>query len=124
MTDARSVVVESDGLRVRALVWGRDADPTVVLVHGNGAHGHWWEPLLPSFVPGWRAVPVHEHDRRIGVAPPDQCANAEPVGLDDHRAGVGHVQSASNAASARGTTDSYPSASMRGPRSSMSHQPG
>jgi pimeloyl-ACP methyl ester carboxylesterase len=56
--DARSVVVESDGLRVRALVWGRDADPTVVLVHGNGAHAHWWEPLLPSLVPGWRAVAI------------------------------------------------------------------
>jgi pimeloyl-ACP methyl ester carboxylesterase len=56
--EARSVVVESDGLRIRALVWGRDADPTVVLVHGNGAHAHWWEPLLPSLVPGWRAVAV------------------------------------------------------------------
>jgi pimeloyl-ACP methyl ester carboxylesterase len=57
-SEARSVAVESDGLRIRALVWGRDADPTVVLVHGNGAHGHWWESLLPWLVPGWRAVAI------------------------------------------------------------------
>ena len=56
--EARSVVVESDGLGIRAVVWGRDADPTVVLVHGNGAHAHWWEPLVPSLVPGWRAVAI------------------------------------------------------------------
>jgi hypothetical protein len=56
--DAGSVVVESDGLASCALVWGRDADPTVVLVHGNGAHGHWWEPLCPSLVPGMAGVAI------------------------------------------------------------------
>jgi pimeloyl-ACP methyl ester carboxylesterase len=53
---ARSVVVEANGLRQRVVVWGRDGDPTVVLVHGNGAHAHWWAPLVPSLVPGWRVV--------------------------------------------------------------------
>lgn len=51
-----SVVVDRGGLRLRVMVWGREADPTVVLVHGNGAHAHWWAPLVPSLVPGWRVV--------------------------------------------------------------------
>jgi pimeloyl-ACP methyl ester carboxylesterase len=37
-------------------VWGRDGDPTVVAVHGNGAHARWWQPLVPALVPGWRVV--------------------------------------------------------------------
>jgi len=54
--EERSVVVQAGGLRLRAVVWGRPDDPTVVLVHGNGAHAHWWEPLVPALVPGWRVV--------------------------------------------------------------------
>ena len=54
--DERSVTLRSDTLALRAVVWGRDDDPTAVLVHGNGAHAHWWEPLLPALVPGWRIV--------------------------------------------------------------------
>ena len=52
----RSVLVQAGDLRLRAVVWGDDDDPTVVLVHGNGAHAHWWEPLVPALVPGWRIV--------------------------------------------------------------------
>ncbi len=48
--------VDAAGLALRCLVWGRDADPTVVLVHGNGGHAHWWTPLVPALVPGWRVV--------------------------------------------------------------------
>jgi pimeloyl-ACP methyl ester carboxylesterase len=52
---ARSITVEA-GVRLRALVWGRDDDPAVVLVHGNGGHAHWWAPLVRYLVPGWRVV--------------------------------------------------------------------
>jgi len=51
-------VMGPDGLRLRALVWGREADPTAVLVHGNGGHAHWWDPVVPALVPGWRLVAV------------------------------------------------------------------
>jgi pimeloyl-ACP methyl ester carboxylesterase len=37
-------------------VWGRPGDPTLVLLHGNGAHAHWWDVLVPALVPGWRIV--------------------------------------------------------------------
>ena len=52
----RSVRVRAGALDLRALVWGRHEDPTVVLVHGNGAHAHWWQPIVPALVPGWRIV--------------------------------------------------------------------
>jgi pimeloyl-ACP methyl ester carboxylesterase len=51
-----SVAVRAGPLRLRCLVWGRDGDPTAVLVHGNGGHAHWWAPLVPALVPGWRLV--------------------------------------------------------------------
>jgi pimeloyl-ACP methyl ester carboxylesterase len=54
--DGRSLAVRAGALGLRAIVWGDERDPTVVLVHGNGAHAHWWEPLLPALVPGWRIV--------------------------------------------------------------------
>ncbi len=52
----RSTDVVAKGLRLRVQVWGRDGDPTVVAVHGNGAHAHWWRPIVPALVPGWRVV--------------------------------------------------------------------
>jgi len=51
-----SVVVQAGDLKLRCLVWGRDGAPTALLVHGNGGHAHWWTPLVPSLVPGWRLV--------------------------------------------------------------------
>ena len=45
-----------DGLPLRCLVWGGDAGRTVVLIHGNGGHAHWWDPVVPALVPGWRVV--------------------------------------------------------------------
>jgi pimeloyl-ACP methyl ester carboxylesterase len=56
VTGERSVTVESGALHLRVVLWGRDGDPTVIAVHGNGAHAHWWEPLVPALVPGWRVV--------------------------------------------------------------------
>jgi pimeloyl-ACP methyl ester carboxylesterase len=51
-----SVRVPAAGRTLRCLVWGEEPDATAVLVHGNGAHAHWWDPLVPYLVPGWRLV--------------------------------------------------------------------
>lgn len=48
--------VRAGALDLHCLVWGRDGDPTAVLIHGNGAHARWWNPLVPALVPGWRLV--------------------------------------------------------------------
>jgi len=51
-----SAWVRAGSLDVHCLVWGDAGDPTAVLVHGNGGHAHWWDPLVPALVPGWRLV--------------------------------------------------------------------
>jgi len=55
--------VTSESRRVRVgevelhcVLWGRLGDPTAVLVHGNGGHARWWDPLVPALVPGWRLI--------------------------------------------------------------------
>jgi pimeloyl-ACP methyl ester carboxylesterase len=73
MIAERSTIVDADGLRLRAVVWGREGDPTLVLVHGNGAHAHWWLPIVPAFVPGWRVVApdLRGHGESAWPAAPD-----------------------------------------------------
>lgn len=43
-------------LRLRCLVWGDADDPPVLLLHGAGAHAHWWDALVPFVLPGWRLL--------------------------------------------------------------------
>ena len=65
MTGERTVAAQAGLLRLRALVWGRDGDPTVVLVHGNGAHAHWWAPInVPVVNQGdWEPAPLSPEDQ-------------------------------------------------------------
>ncbi len=62
MTDTASEVqVESlyvcvGALMLRCLAWGDADDPPVVLLHGAGAHAHWWDALVPHLLPGWRLI--------------------------------------------------------------------
>ncbi|MCE2392712.1 MAG: alpha/beta hydrolase [Proteobacteria bacterium] len=43
-----SVFVANGDLRLRCVLWGDRARPPVLLIHGNGAHAHWWAPLVPA----------------------------------------------------------------------------
>jgi pimeloyl-ACP methyl ester carboxylesterase len=52
----RSERVRAGGLELHCLLWGADGDPAVLLVHGNGGHAHWWDPLVPHLVPGFRLI--------------------------------------------------------------------
>jgi pimeloyl-ACP methyl ester carboxylesterase len=52
----RDVRVPAGGLELHAVIWGRDQDPPVLLVHGNGAHAHWWDPLVPRLARGRRLI--------------------------------------------------------------------
>ena len=52
----RHAEVRAGALRLHCLIWGRDETPTVLLVHGNGGHAHWWDPLVPYFAADFRLV--------------------------------------------------------------------
>lgn len=49
-------MIEAGRLRLHVLLWGEAIAPAVLLVHGNGAHAHWWDSLVPYFVPGYRLI--------------------------------------------------------------------
>ncbi len=42
-------VVEVAGCPIHYLRWGDPAKPGVLLVHGSGAHAHWWDFIAPYF---------------------------------------------------------------------------
>jgi pimeloyl-ACP methyl ester carboxylesterase len=48
--------VDAAGLRLHCLEWGEADAAPVLLVHGNGGHAHWWDPLVPSLLPGRRLI--------------------------------------------------------------------
>lgn len=39
--------VEHDGCKLAYQAWGDPSHPPVLLVHGNGAHSHWWDWTAP-----------------------------------------------------------------------------
>jgi pimeloyl-ACP methyl ester carboxylesterase len=39
--------VESEGARIHYQSWGDRSKPGLLLVHGNGAHAHWWDFVAP-----------------------------------------------------------------------------
>jgi pimeloyl-ACP methyl ester carboxylesterase len=64
--------VAAGRLVLGGLVFGEPGRPTAVLVHGNGGHAHWWDPLVAALAPGWRlAVPdLRGHGESDWAEPP------------------------------------------------------
>jgi pimeloyl-ACP methyl ester carboxylesterase len=52
----RDARVRSGELELHCVIWGREQDPPVLLAHGNGAHAHWWDPLVPRLARGRRLI--------------------------------------------------------------------
>ena len=55
----REARVTAGDLRLHYLEWGEATAPPVLLVHGNGGHAHWWDPLVPFRAPAgdsWRPI--------------------------------------------------------------------
>lgn len=42
--------VEVSGASVRYQLWGDGGKPGLLLVHGNGAHAHWWDFIAPFLI--------------------------------------------------------------------------
>ncbi len=41
------------GARIQFRTWGDPAVPAILLVHGNGAHSHWWDFIAPALLPDY-----------------------------------------------------------------------
>jgi len=44
-----SHMVSVQGVDIRYQRWGKRGNPGLLLVHGNGAHAHWWDFIAPYF---------------------------------------------------------------------------
>ena len=48
-----------DGVDIHYLLWSDDTTkPGLVLVHGNGAHAHWWTFLAPFFMDHYQILAI------------------------------------------------------------------
>ncbi len=92
--------IEVDGARIHYLAWNVDADkPGVVLVHGNGAHAHWWTFIAPFLLDHHRVVALDlsgmgDSDPRDGYSPEifaaEVAAVMDDAGFDSQTVVVGH----------------------------------
>jgi pimeloyl-ACP methyl ester carboxylesterase len=48
--------VECEGARIHYQRWGDRAKPGLLLVHGNGAHAHWWDFVAPYLSEDYHVV--------------------------------------------------------------------
>ena len=52
----RTTFVESDGAKIHYQSWGDASKPGLLLVHGNGAHAHWFDFIAPYLTHDYHVV--------------------------------------------------------------------
>lgn len=77
-------VVEVEGCPIHYLLWGDDDKPGLLLVHGGGAHAHWWAFLGPFFTDHYRVAAIDlsgagDSGRRDAYSP--ELFSAEVMGV-------------------------------------------
>ncbi len=48
--------VEVEGCPIHYLDWGGTGKPGLLLVHGGGAHAHWWDFIAPAFLDKYHVI--------------------------------------------------------------------
>ena len=48
--------VDCEGAKIHYQTWGDRAKPGLLLVHGNGAHAHWWDFIAPYLTDDYHVV--------------------------------------------------------------------
>lgn len=85
--------VEVDGANIRYQRWGDPAKPGLLMVHGNGAHAHWYDFIAPFFAEDYCVVAMSfggmgDSDWReaysLSSFTAEQLAVCEHAGLFDH----------------------------------------
>lgn len=62
-TTAREGWIESDGLRLRHVTWGRHDAPAIVMLHGLRSYAHTWEPVARPLAGRWRVIALDQRGR-------------------------------------------------------------
>ncbi len=85
--------VEVKGARIHYQSWGDRSKPGLLLVHGNGAHAHWWDFIAPYLCEQYHVVAstfsgMGDSDRREAYAmdlfAEEMLAVCEDAGLFGH----------------------------------------
>lgn len=64
-TSVKDRWVDSDGLRLHYVSWGRDDAPAVVMLHGLRSYAHTWEPVADALVDRYRVVALDQRGRGL-----------------------------------------------------------
>lgn len=92
-TAFETAYVDVSGAQIHYQVWGKSDAPGVLLVHGNGAHAHWYDFIAPWLARSHRVVAMTfsgmgDSDWRdkytISGFSAEQIAVCEAAGLFDH----------------------------------------
>lgn len=57
-TPYRSHSIEIDGANIAYQQWGNPENPGLLLVHGAGAHAHWYDFIAPHFIDDFNIVAI------------------------------------------------------------------
>lgn len=85
--------VECEGVQIHYQTWGDRAKPGLLLVHGNGAHAHWWDFVAPYLLEDYFVVAMTfsgmgdsgwRPDYTMDVFAREQLAVCEHAGLFAH----------------------------------------
>lgn len=92
-TPYRTDWTEVHDARIRYQSWGQRDRPGLLLVHGNGAHAHWWDFVAPFFAANYNVVAMTfsgmgDSDRRenydMATFADEQIAVCEAAGMFGH----------------------------------------
>lgn len=85
--------LQVEGTQVHYQRWGKATAPGLLLVHGNGAHAHWWDFIAPYFAERYNVVAMTfsgmgDSGRRdaydLDIFTAEQMAVAEATGMFAH----------------------------------------
>jgi len=85
--------VDCEGAKIHFQRWGDRTKPGLLLIHGNGAHAHWWDFIAPYLIDDYHVVAMTfsgmgDSDWResyvMDVFAREQLAVAEATGMFDH----------------------------------------
>lgn len=57
---ARSRILTLNSLRLHCLEWGQPGSPGLLLLHGGGAHAHWFDAVAPAFADRFHVVALDQ----------------------------------------------------------------